>query len=90
MARVAFTPHLRRYFPELTDQEVPAASVRELIDALERRFPGLGGYLVDDRGSLRRHVNIFIGATLLTDRTHLSDPLAADDEVYVMQALSGG
>ena len=64
--------------------------VCDLIDALENKHPGLKNYLVDDRGQLRKHVNIFVEEKLVKDRITLKDPLAPDDEVYIMQALSGG
>ncbi|HAA14440.1 MAG TPA: molybdenum cofactor biosynthesis protein MoaD, partial [Cytophagales bacterium] len=44
----------------------------------------------DDQGQLRKHVNVFVGNTLIADRIGLSDALTAQDEVYIMQALSGG
>jgi hypothetical protein len=90
MARVRFTRHLRLHFPDLRDGEVEASTLAELVAALDRSRPGLAGYLVDERGALRRHVNIFVNGGLLRDRARLGDRIGAADEVYVMQALSGG
>lgn len=90
MAHVAFTSHLRRFFPDLADGDVPGATVREVIEELERRHRGLASYLVDDTGRLRRHVNVFVGEEPIRDREKLSDALAPGDRVFVMQALSGG
>jgi sulfur-carrier protein len=90
MAHVAFTRHLQRFFPDLADAEVPGATVREVIDELERRHPGLASYIVDETGRLRRHVNIFVREEPIRDREHLGDALAPDDKVFILQALSGG
>lgn len=90
MAHVSFTRHLQRFFPALAAGEVPGATVRELIDELERRHPGLASYLVDETGRLRRHVNIFVGDEPVRDRERLSDALAPDARVAILQALSGG
>jgi hypothetical protein len=90
MPYVTFTRHLSRFFPTLRAGEVPGATVRELVDELERRHPGLASYIVDERGRLRRHVNVFVGDEPLHDRERLGDPLAADDKVFILQALSGG
>ncbi|MDP2315275.1 MAG: MoaD/ThiS family protein [Pseudomonadota bacterium] len=90
MAHVRFTRHLQRYFPALHDQEVPAATVAELVAELNRRYPGLAGYLVDERGALRKHVNIFVDRDLVHDRAHLADTITAGSVVDVIQALSGG
>jgi len=90
MARVHFTRHLNRFFPELREGEGQAATVAELVGRLDARFPGLAGYLLEDDGSLRKHVNIFVENTLIADRRALSDRLDENSSVYIMQALSGG
>lgn len=90
MAHVRFTRHLQRFFPDLAEGEVPGTTVREVLDALERRHPGLGSYLVDDTGRLRRHVNVFIGEEPIRDREKLADALQPNDKVFILQALSGG
>ncbi|MCA9562867.1 MAG: MoaD/ThiS family protein, partial [Myxococcales bacterium] len=61
-----------------------------LVDAVEARYPGIRGYLCEETGRLRKHVNVFIGNNQIVDRVGLSDSLAPGDEVFIMQALSGG
>ena len=90
MPTVRFTSHLQRFFPSLSEIEVEGESVAEVVAALEERFPGLRAYIVDDQGALRQHVNIFVRKELIEDRMALSDPVEAHDEVYILQALSGG
>ena len=91
MAKVKFTRHLVRYFPTLGDVvEAKGATVAEILNDLNQRFPGLADYIVDEHGVLRRHVNIFLGKELIHDRKTLSDPVADDAEIHVFQALSGG
>jgi hypothetical protein len=90
MARVTFTPHLARYFPALDAHDVACATVAELVAELERAHPGLSSYLVDERGRLRQHVNVFVDGRAVRDRTTLLDALGPGSQVYVAQALSGG
>ncbi len=90
MAFVRFTRHLRTHIPDLADGEVAGATVAEIVAALDRNHPGLAGYLLDDQGSLRRHVNCFVNEESVRDRVKLSDPVRPGDTVFVMQALSGG
>lgn len=91
MAQVRFTSHLKRFFPDLTNGEVvPGGTVSEVVAALDERHPGLGSYLVDERGALRKHVNIFVGDTLVSDPERLQDPVTSDTLLYIFQALSGG
>lgn len=90
MARVRFTSHLRRFFPTLEDGEVAGATVGEIVDELERRYPGFRSYVVDETGRLRRHVNVFIGEEPIADRERLGDAVKDGDKVFILQALSGG
>ena len=91
MAQVRFTQHLSRFFLDLEqDVAIDGNTVARIVEGLERRYPGMAGYLVDDQGSLRQHVNIFIGDEIIRDRSALSDPVAEADRVFVLQALSGG
>ncbi len=90
MPFVRFTPHLQRFFPTLAEGEVPGATVRELVEELDRRHPGLASYVVDETGRLRRHVNVFVGDEPIRDRQRLGDALSPEDRVFILQALSGG
>ncbi len=90
MPRVAFTRHLQRFFPTLAEGEVPGTTLRELVDELERRYPGFASYIVDETGRLRRHVNVFVGDEPIRDRERLGDALKPGDRVTILQALSGG
>ena len=91
MPRVVLTRHLQRFFPTLEKtEEVAGATVRELIAELDRRYPGLALYVVDETGRLRRHVNLFVRDEPICDREALSDAVSPGDEVFILQALSGG
>lgn len=90
MPQVRFTSHLQRFFPNLSEVEVEGATVAEVLASLEAHFPGLRAYIVDEKGALRQHVNIFLREELIHDRDKLSDRVAADDPIYILQALSGG
>ena len=90
MPNVQFTRHLQLHFPELRDVSVPGSTLAEIVRTLDGMHPGLSDYLVDERGSLRKHVNIFINDELLSDRAGLGDRVTETDRVFIMQALSGG
>ncbi len=92
MATVCFARHLYRFFPSLEGKNiiVDAATVAEAVQGLEKQCPGLAFYIVDERGALRTHVNIFVEEELIADRQALSDRLRPDSKLYIMQALSGG
>lgn len=86
------TAHLFRFFPALADREltVPAGSVADVLRAVDEIAPGFCDYVLDERGALRRHVNLSVNNALVVDRQTLSDQVADDATVYIFQALSGG
>jgi molybdopterin synthase sulfur carrier subunit len=91
MAQVKFTRHLVRFFPDLDNPaEIDGRTVADLIANLNDEYPGLANYIVDDRGTLRKHVNIFLSGDLIHDRQTLTDPVGENDDIYIFQALSGG
>lgn len=91
MPRARFTSHLQKFFPGLQQGiRVEGATASDIVSALDRRYPGLAAYIVDERGALRKHVNIFVDQDMVTDRQHLQDAVGEDQVVFIMQALSGG
>ncbi|RMF72166.1 MAG: MoaD/ThiS family protein, partial [Planctomycetota bacterium] len=67
-----------------------ARTVRDALEAVFQQNRSARGYVLDDQGAARKHIAIFVGGRPIRDRETLSDPLEDGDEVYVMQALSGG
>jgi hypothetical protein len=89
MTQVSFTENLRRHV-DCPPVAVAGATVREVLDRVFADNPRLRSYILDDQGRVRRHVNVFINGSFVSDRMALSDPVAPEDEVFVFQALSGG
>jgi len=87
--RVSFTSHLARHVACPTET-VAGTTAREVLDAYFAQHPLVRSYVFDEQGVLRRHVVVFVNDEQAADRKTLSDPVAEDSEVCVMQALSGG
>lgn len=84
---VSLPTALLRLFPGSPNEvEVSAATVRDVIDALEERWPGMRDRLMDSRPSIRRHLNIFVGE----DKATLQTPLTHGMRVTILTAMSGG
>jgi sulfur-carrier protein len=84
---VVLPPALMRLFPGC--ERAPAvsgATVREMIDALNERWPGMRDRLCDSTPRLRRHINVFVEG----ERATLETRLAPGVEVFIMTAISGG
>ena len=92
MPTVKMTQHLYRFFPALENRTitVQAGSVAEILRAVNEIAPGFTDYVLDERGVLRRHVNLCVNDTILIDRKALSDRVPDDGTIYIFQALSGG
>ena len=89
MPHVAFTSQLQR-FTQAPEFDTPASTLREAMEAAFHFNPRLRDYVLDEQGHLRQHVVVFIEGRRVVDRVALSDALAPDDRVYVLQALTGG
>ena len=89
MATVSFTSALQRFLPA-PSTEVEAGTVADALAAVFASYPALRGYVLDDQGALRRHVAVYVNGQPVRDRTGLSDGVSPQDEIYVLQALSGG
>jgi molybdopterin synthase sulfur carrier subunit len=66
--------------------EVEATTVRQAIDRLDERTPGLRNRLVDSGPVLREHINVFVDGS----QASLDSPLRPDSTVHVIPAVSGG
>lgn len=89
MTTVAFTSNLLRHLKTPTVQ-AEGVTVRQVLEGYFQVYPQVRGYILDDLGTLRKHVAIFLNRELIDDRIKLSDPTQENDTIYVVQALSGG
>jgi hypothetical protein len=89
MAEIHFTSHLRNLVPD-GPLAASGGTVGEALKNLFTAQPHVRGYVLDDRGDLRKHVCIFADGERLTHEGALARPIRADSKLYVMQALSGG
>lgn len=87
MVRVRIPTPLRSYTAHASAVTADGATVDEILDDLDRQFPGIRFRMIDEQGRLRTHMKIFVGPELTRD---LDTPVDESVEVTVMQALSGG
>jgi sulfur-carrier protein len=90
MAKIKFTSALKRFFPTLTEVEAEGDTVRDVLNNIEKIYPGISNYLMQDDGTLRKHVNIFVQGNMIENRQILNDIVKHNDELMIIQALSGG
>ena len=69
---------------------VEATTVREAIWAVEEGHPGLASRVLDDQGSLRRFVNVFVADEDVRFLDGLDTVVAAGQTVSLVPAVAGG
>jgi molybdopterin synthase sulfur carrier subunit len=69
-----------------SEHTLEGASVGDLLAALESEHPEIRGWILDERGVLRRHINVFLNGELCAQDT----AVRSEDMVDVLPALSGG
>ena len=67
--------------------EANGATLLELLADLDRHYPGLKFRVVDEQGQMRGHMRFFVNNEQVFDLSHALRPT---DEVFLLQALSGG
>ncbi len=85
--RVSIPTPLRSYTDQQSWVNATGATLNELFNDLDVQFPGIRFRVVDEQGSVRKHMKVFIGQEAVRD---LDTRLADTDVVTLMQALSGG
>jgi len=86
VATVRLRGPLKRLAGDCAEHTVEGSTVGELLRALERSQPALEGWILDERGRVRRHINVFVAGEPASEDT----PVAAGDAVDVLPAISGG
>jgi sulfur-carrier protein len=86
MALVRLRGPLKRLAGDRSEHAIEGGSVGELLAELERAHPAARGWILDERGVLRRHINVFVNGELGVQET----PVGEDDQVDVLPAISGG
>ena len=86
MAVVRLRGPLKQLAGDQSEHAFEASTVGELLSALEREHPAMDGWILDERGVLRRHINVFVNGEMGAQDT----AVGADDRVDVLPAISGG
>ena len=84
---VRLAPLLRSYAGGADTVTACGDTLGEVLDDLERRFPGIRFRVVDEQERVRRHMRCFVGET---DVRSVAAPVREGDEVFIVGALSGG
>ena len=85
--KVLIPDPLRSYTEERREVKADGATLGEVLAALDRCYPGIRFRMIDEQDAIRRHIRIFVNGEQVRA---LDAPLENSDEVFIVQALSGG
>jgi molybdopterin synthase sulfur carrier subunit len=77
---------LKRLAGGASEHPVPGATVGDLLRSLEEAHPPLSGWILDEGGRVRRHINVFVNGEYGRAET----PVGEEDRVDILPAISGG
>jgi molybdopterin converting factor small subunit len=66
--------------------ELEGATVADVLRALETQHPDVKGWILDEQGNIREHINVFVNKEYGREQT----ALGPDDRVHILPAISGG
>jgi molybdopterin converting factor small subunit len=84
------TVRLRAPLSELAggkrELSLDGATVADVLRALEEAHPDVKGWILDEQGNIREHINVFVNKEYGREQT----ALGPDDQVHILPAISGG
>jgi len=86
MATVRLRGQLEKLAGGEAEVDVDAGTVTELLQQLEQDHSGLEGWILDERGELRRHINVFVNGEPAKPDTVID----GKDRIEILPAISGG
>src|ERR687886_491912 len=86
MAVVTLRSPLRELAGGSREVSLEGDTVGEVLGSLEERYPRLTGWVRDEHGRIREHVNVFVNE----ERAGLETPVTTKDRMHVLPAISGG
>jgi molybdopterin synthase sulfur carrier subunit len=85
--QVLLPSQLHAYSGGVSRVEAQGAAICDVLDDLDRRYPGLKFRIIDEQDRVRPHMRLFVGRNAARD---IRAPVADGDELLIFGALSGG
>jgi sulfur-carrier protein len=86
MAVVKLRGPLKKLAGDRAEHSIEARTVRGVLRELERSQPAVEGWILDERGTVRRHINVFVNG----ERAREDAPVGPADRIEILPAISGG
>jgi len=90
MPSVLIPTPLRKLTNDLESVSAAGNNVGELLDNLDKAFPGLKERVCDETGNVRRFVNIYVNGEDIRFLEEKSTAVKDSDEISIVPAIAGG
>ena len=85
-----FPALMKFYVDNQSEFSADGSTVAELLENVLARYPALRPHLLDSKGEVRRHFNIFVNGTHLRELRGMDTAVNPDDKVILMASAAGG
>jgi molybdopterin synthase sulfur carrier subunit len=90
MTTIHIPSPLRKYTNGQSKVEIEGTTINELIDNLDIQHPGVKSRLCDDKGQIKRYVNVFVGDEEIRTLHGGDTSVSSGDKVSIIPAMAGG
>ncbi|MCQ9208400.1 MAG: MoaD/ThiS family protein [Omnitrophica bacterium] len=88
--KVRIPAPLQKLTQSKEEVEAGGTNIKELIDALEKDFPGIKERICDEKGLVRKFINIYVNGEDVRFLQQDATPVKDGDEVSIIPAIAGG
>jgi len=88
--KVRIPTPLQKLTKDQAEVESKGSTVRELIDDLEKNYPGIKERICDEKGKVRRFINIYVNEEDVRFLKGDDTPVKDGDEISIIPAIAGG
>ncbi len=88
--RVRIPTPLRKFTAGAEEVSVAGATIGQVVEELEQKFPGMRERLCDEQGRVRRFVNMYVNGDDIRFLNSLETAVKDGDEVAIVPAIAGG
>lgn len=81
---------LRKFLDNEAVVEISAGSIADVIGKLKARYPNFAARLLDERGSIRRFVNVYVNEEDIRFLQNQETLLKDGDEITIIPSTAGG
>ena len=81
---------LQKLTKDQEEVKAEGANIKEIIDDLEKNFPGIKARICDEKGGVRKFINIYVNEEDVRFLQRDNTPVKAGDELSIVPAIAGG